>query len=237
MTATKHGDRECYANFSDEELLFGIDDIPRVRELARRLTASEAKADTEKWHAEQLVERIENLKGTLRAVGHEKGSYVTFIADFITPERDNLLAKIAHLEGCLDTCSLRAGEAESALLRFLETNRAEAASWNKYETRVEGELSSLRRSFDKIIEALLEATEERGWLADQCNVLHSHLNASPPLGMTGWLEAAIFARENRTTPDCCAAGDPCCSEPGAPARPNPESSEWVCDCSCHPKEA
>jgi hypothetical protein len=29
---------------------------------------------------------------------------------------------------------------------------------------------------------------------------------------------------------------PCCSEPGTPARPNLESSEWVCDCSCHPWE-
>jgi len=34
-----------------------------------------------------------------------------------------------------------------------------------------------------------------------------------------------------------SASCPCCSEPGAPARPNTDSGEWVCDCSCHPREA
>ena len=27
----------------------------------------------------------------------------------------------------------------------------------------------------------------------------------------------------------------CCSEPGTPARPNVDSSGWVCDCACHPR--
>jgi len=78
-------------------------------------------------------------------------------------------------------------ESDDEIMRL----RAELVSWNKHESRVQ-------EAYDKTRTALLDATEERGWLADQCNVLHSHLNASPPLGMTGWLEAAIFARENRT---------------------------------------
>lgn len=108
---------------------------------------------------------------------------------------------------------------------------AEIVSWNKYESRIEAEMQNLRRAYDKTRKAFADAAMERIWLADQCNVMHSSLNASPPLGITGWLEAAIFARENRT--EKC----PCCSEPGAPARANADSSEWVCDCSCHPREA
>jgi len=75
--------------------------------------------------------------------------------------------------------------------------RAALVSWNKYESRIDEEMANLRRAYNKTRKAFLDATEERGWLADQCNVLHSHMNASPPLGMTGWLEAAVFARENR----------------------------------------
>lgn len=28
----------------------------------------------------------------------------------------------------------------------------------------------------------------------------------------------------------------CCNSPGAKAQPTVDSLEWVCDCSCHPKE-
>lgn len=82
----------------------------------------------------------------------------------------------------------------------LVTQAGAAVSWNKYESRVEAEMQDLRRAYDKTRKALLDAQEERGWLADQCNVLHSNMNASPPLGVTGWLEAAISAREKSKTP-------------------------------------
>ena len=47
------------------------------------------------------------------------------------------------------------------------------------------------------------------------------------------METEEFIKEYGEFCDELSCGGSCCKSAGKPPIPNPESSEWVCDCACH----